>query len=331
MKPTVNGSGHKAARNGGAMATNPAAGKRQYKGNGRGRGRGKAKQKPKPKSITVRPEIGGKAAVSANWKKLLQTQGTDVNDTAIVEKHRNKESTILERVVKSASRKTKTVAQTTWFEDDLDEAGLASLQETPATTVATEELEYRPAGGADKYLAMDCEMVGVGSNGRTDVLARCSIVNRDGDTVLDSFVSPKERVVDYRTAVSGVRRGDLLKAPSFEQIQTRVAALLKDRVLIGHSVHHDLKVLMLSHPRHLIRDTSKYPPFRALFGGKTPSLRKLSQKLLKRQIQVSEHSSVEDAKATMDVYKTAAKDWEKFFKSKGTQKGTKRHKGKAKF
>ena len=50
-----------------------------------------------------------------------------------------------------------------------------------------------------------------------------------------------------------------------------------------------------------------------------------------REIQVSEHSSVEDAKATMDVYKTAAKDWEKMFKGQRAPHKAKAKKGKSKF
>ena len=50
------------------------------------------------------------------------------------------------------------------------------------------------------------------------------------------------QVVDYRTAVSGVRPQDLQGAPQFKQVQAEVAELLKDRILVGHAIHHDLKV-----------------------------------------------------------------------------------------
>lgn len=57
--------------------------------------------------------------------------------------------------------------------------------------------------------AMDCEMVGVGPEGVESTLARVSIVNYHGCTVLDRFVRPREKVTDYRTWVSGVREEDL--------------------------------------------------------------------------------------------------------------------------
>lgn len=45
-----------------------------------------------------------------------------------------------------------------------------------------------------RILAMDCEMVGVGSSGKTSVLARCSIVDYDGNVVYDKHVRPVEKV-----------------------------------------------------------------------------------------------------------------------------------------
>lgn len=62
-----------------------------------------------------------------------------------------------------------------------------------------------------KTVAMDCEMVGVGSGGQDSILARVSIVNQYGHCIYDKFVSPTENVVDYRTSVSGVRPADIAK------------------------------------------------------------------------------------------------------------------------
>ncbi|EDQ92888.1 uncharacterized protein MONBRDRAFT_14000 [Monosiga brevicollis MX1] len=167
---------------------------------------------------------------------------------------------------------------------------------------------------ADKYVAIDCEMVG--GEGSKDLLARVSLVNRDGDVLLDTFVRPKERVLDYRTEVSGVRKQDLLRAPSFEEAQAKVARLLENKVLVGHDLKHDMKVLLLSHPKRHTRDTSQYEPFHKVAKTKRPGLRKLVHLVLGTRIQTGEHSSVEDARATMALYRHAAKDWEKELKSK---------------
>ena len=45
------------------------------------------------------------------------------------------------------------------------------------------------------------------------------------------------------------------------QCQTAVSNLLKDKVLVGHALKNDLDVLMLSHPRAMIRDTATYRPY----------------------------------------------------------------------
>ncbi len=62
-----------------------------------------------------------------------------------------------------------------------------------------------------KFLAIDCEMVGVGLDAKESALARVSIVNYHGALQMDEFVRPKERVVDYRTEFSGIRPKDLVK------------------------------------------------------------------------------------------------------------------------
>jgi RNA exonuclease 4 len=66
---------------------------------------------------------------------------------------------------------------------------------------------FRPG----KYVALDCEMVGIGIDGTESSLARVSLVNYHGAVLLDEFVKQRERVVDYRTRYSGVRAKDVTK------------------------------------------------------------------------------------------------------------------------
>ena len=54
-------------------------------------------------------------------------------------------------------------------------------------------------------------MVGVGPEGSETSLARVSLVNYHGAIILDEFVRQRERVVDYRTVVSGVRAADMVQ------------------------------------------------------------------------------------------------------------------------
>ncbi|KAJ7123575.1 ribonuclease H-like domain-containing protein [Mycena epipterygia] len=144
-----------------------------------------------------------------------------------------------------------------------------------------------------KFLALDCEMVGVGPEGVESSLAR------------------RERVVDYRTEFSGVRESDMIHAKPFDQIQKQVAALLKDRILVGHAVFNDLKVLLLSHPRPQTRDTQYYAGKFKVAKSKYVALRNLVKQELDVTIQGGEHSSVTDARATMAVYRLHRREWEK--------------------
>ncbi|KAL4896237.1 Nop53-domain-containing protein [Aspergillus ambiguus] len=163
-----------------------------------------------------------------------------------------------------------------------------------------------------KYVAMDCEMVGVGPNPDHDsALARVSIVNFNGEQVYDSFVRPKEMVTDWRTHVSGILPRHMAEARTLEQVQKEVAEIIDGRILVGHALRNDLDALLLSHPKRDIRDTSKYPPYRKVAGGGSPRLKVLASEFLGLDIQGGAHSSVEDAKATMLLYRRDKDGFEK--------------------
>ena len=179
-------------------------------------------------------------------------------------------------------------------------------------TVALESNEQKSKIG--KYVAIDCEMVGVGPEGIESALAQVVIVNYHGAVLLNTYVRPKERVTDYRTDITGITSKQLhpSKAQPFEEVQRKVAELIKGRVVIGHGLKNDFKALLLEHPRCLVRDTSLYKPFRKQFAkGRTPALRKLSKGLLNQEIQGAAHSPVEDARAALTLYKEHRELWEK--------------------
>lgn len=177
-------------------------------------------------------------------------------------------------------------------------------------------VKSRSFSGMTKAIAMDCEMVGVGELGQVSVLARISLVNLFGHCIYDKHVKPREEVTDYRTSVSGIRPSDLENAEEFDVVQKEVSEILKGRILVGHSVWHDMEVLFLDHPNKDIRDTARYEPFRSLANGRSPALRVLCEKILGVQIQKGEHSSVTDAQATMRLYTMHQKEWEQSIKFK---------------
>ncbi|KAJ0045452.1 hypothetical protein Pint_04661 [Pistacia integerrima] len=157
-------------------------------------------------------------------------------------------------------------------------------------------------------VAMDCEMVGI-SQGNKSALGRVTLVNKWGNVLYDEFVRPVERVVDFRTKISGIRPRDLRKAKDFRIVQKKVAELVEGRILVGHALHNDFKALLLTHPKEDLRDTSEYLPF--LKEGRRKSLRHLASEFLGVEIQNGEHCPVEDARAAMMLYLKNRKQWEK--------------------
>ena len=78
-----------------------------------------------------------------------------------------------------------------------------------------------------RYLALDCEMVGVGMNASESSLARVSVVNYHGTVILDEYVKQRKRVVDYRTRWSGIRASDMVNGMSLmEWIQSALIITL---------------------------------------------------------------------------------------------------------
>ncbi|CAI6371261.1 unnamed protein product [Macrosiphum euphorbiae] len=167
-----------------------------------------------------------------------------------------------------------------------------------------------------EVVAIDCEMVGINPDGRQNMLARVSIVNSKGKTIYDKFVKPTATVTDYRTPVSGIRPENIEHGEVFVKVKKEVTQILKNKLLVGHSLEHDLRVLTISHPKHMIRDTSKYWQFKQLTEGQLPGLKQLALHFLGASIQEGEHSSVQDAKAALRLYMLARKDWELLLKKR---------------
>ena len=180
----------------------------------------------------------------------------------------------------------------------------------------------------NRYRAVDCEMVGIGTKGRISALARVSVTDWSGSVLLDTFVKVPSKVTDFRTQWSGVSARHLKSnsAIEAEECRAQVAALLKGKVLVGHALKNDLDALMLSHPRHDIRDTAKYRPFQRLNGTKwrPRKLRDLVKEHCDLDIQKAgeSHDSVDDARAAMEVFKVARQVWEAELERKSKTKAS---------
>lgn len=165
-----------------------------------------------------------------------------------------------------------------------------------------------------EIVAIDCEMVGVGADGSKHSLARVVIVNYYGAVLLDRFVAQMEPVTDFRTKISGVRPSDLKGAPSLRQVQEEIYKILKDKIVVGHQLQSDFKVLMLDHPKLYIRDTARYAPLMKS-PGNPHSLKHLAKEILDLQIQADEHDPAEDARIALLVYRHVQRNWEQSVKN----------------
>lgn len=174
-----------------------------------------------------------------------------------------------------------------------------NIEENPEW-VETKQFEHE----GSTIFALDCEFCEAASG---KVLTRVSIVNFQGEVVLDTYVKPKEEITNYVTKYSGITP-ELLEnvETTLQDVQQKLVELISaDDILVGHSLESDLNVMKIKHCR--IVDTSitfqhvRGPPLK-------PALKWLTTTYLNRTIQNGEqtgkgHSSVEDATACLDLVK----------------------------
>ncbi|TFK30345.1 hypothetical protein FA15DRAFT_683734 [Coprinopsis marcescibilis] len=167
---------------------------------------------------------------------------------------------------------------------------------------------------SESFLALSCSNVGVGPGGTTAMLARVSIVDYKGSVVFDHYVVPTLPVTDYRTAVTGITETHLRppQAWSFQTIQQHVAALIKGKILVGHSLWNDLSVLGIPHLAVSTRDVALYQPFRNSLRSpqQVVGLQTLAWQLMCRRCQEGQINPIENARVSLDLYRTDAADWE---------------------
>ena len=247
------------------------------------------------------------AMISSNWQQLVKQRGVDpVNPAPLHKEKKRKLSACNAGVADTAAaldgHKASSRASST----------ASAAASSPSARSASSSLSASPSSLSSQptlIVAMDCEMVGIGADGSQHALARCSIVNSLGVPLYDRYVQPIEAVTDYRTAVSGILPQHVLpaNAVTLSECQREVARLLSRRVLVGHALHSDLGVLQLSHPRHLIRDTSRW---KGLCPHRPRALRVLAEEQLGLTVQAGQHDSVEDARTALQLYMKHRKEWE---------------------
>ncbi|KAJ1621102.1 ribonuclease H-like domain-containing protein [Pavlovales sp. CCMP2436] len=154
-----------------------------------------------------------------------------------------------------------------------------------------------PAGA----VSLDCEMVKVrnGKTGERFALGQCCILDvATEEPLYESYVKPDGEVVDYLTRYSGLSDHNLRSATPFAEARAQILELIKGRVIIGHGLENDFKVLGIRPESSLIYDTSllEWGPRISL------KLRDLVRDELALEIQTGAHSPREDASAALRLY-----------------------------
>ncbi|XP_077482499.1 RNA exonuclease 4 [Stigmatopora argus] len=275
--------------------------------------------KDKPKSVSKNPILPDtKKPATLKRKKTFQANG--------------EQAAKKQKFVKKDSKPTE---EDIWFDDvDPDDIEATIGEEAAAIMRKKQGVQKKDTDsklvkehgyeGLTKAIAMDCEMVGVGPDGEESILARVSLVNQYGKCVYDKYAKPTEEVTDYRTAVSGIRKKDIINGEDVATVRKEVAEILQGRIVVGHALHNDFKILLLDHPKKKIRDTQKYLPYRKALKTKHPSLKVLCKEVLNVKVQQGEHSSVQDAQATMRLYTLVKKQWEAEIKKGANEQREKR-------
>ncbi|XP_068270258.1 RNA exonuclease 4 isoform X2 [Nyctibius grandis] len=252
--------------------------------------------KPKSKRVATEKNLNGTKSDGKGCKEKKKN-GNILKEKGDIKHKRRKAEEHAEQQPKEAE---------IWF-DDVDPKDIEAAIGPEAAKIARRNLgletgqskqsveqvlvKEKASEGLTRAVAMDCEMVGVGPKGEDSIVARVSIVNQFGE--------------DFKT------------------VQTEVADILNGRILVGHALRNDLKVLFLDHPKKKIRDTQRYKPFRQRVKNARPSLKLLCERLLNVQVQTSEHCSIQDAQAAMRLYTLEKKKWEAAVKNKSNNKNCK--------
>ncbi|XP_060570866.1 interferon-stimulated 20 kDa exonuclease-like 2 [Ruditapes philippinarum] len=162
-----------------------------------------------------------------------------------------------------------------------------------------------------KYVSLDCEFVGI--MGDISALGRCSIIDYDENVICDIYAWPEQKITTYRTRYSGITKKDMKRAIPLESALSQISNIIKDKIVVGHGIHNDFRVLGFGHPHHMTRDTQKckllIDKVKQEKGGAV-SLKNMAKKLLDKEIQKNTHCSVIDATVTMQLFKLVRVEWE---------------------
>ena len=171
----------------------------------------------------------------------------------------------------------------------------------PGTEFEPSLRSYNPVRDDSPLIALDCEMC-LTTADKLEV-TKIVLLNEEEEILLESYVKPENRIVDYLTPFSGVTKEILDPITTrLEDVRQQICQLLPpDSILVGQSLENDLKCLGIFHP--YVMDTSVLYNLSGCRNIKS-SLKNLARRFLDENIQNgSGHCPVEDARSALRLVK----------------------------
>ena len=159
-------------------------------------------------------------------------------------------------------------------------------------------------------------------NKELSIAARCSIIGYDDSVLYDKYINPSigtsYKIINFRTPWSGIAPRHMNGAVPFHVARNEILDIISDCIVVGHNIGSDFSSLLIQNfPASQIRDTSFNQNLKKRAGlpsnNQPGALKKMALALLGRRIQRRSrvgHCSVEDATATMDLYRLEEIEWE---------------------
>ena len=173
-----------------------------------------------------------------------------------------------------------------------------------------------------RILFLDCEFVigykeMVGQKMRhTLLLASVAILNYEGEILLNTRVTPTKKVWRYHPSITGFTARSLRNQRKEAEVKREIKELVRDRILVGHDLSSDLKVLEIDLNQLCgIRDLSTSLVLKEIMGTDKPRLKlaDVAEKLLNQTLRTTIdkdgtmtnvcHSALEDVLVISSIYK----------------------------
>ncbi|CAG8896983.1 unnamed protein product [Penicillium egyptiacum] len=200
-------------------------------------------------------------------------------------------------------------------------AGLADVSKRPSKKPPPKTGHFRQVPRSSdglpkrRAIVLDCEMVQV-EGGRRELAFLSAIDFLTGEILIDNYVQPNSKVVNWDSRYSGVTPAAMNKAVKkgtalfgWEGARSKLWEFMdSETVLVGHSLNNDLDVLGIIHwnilDSSIITSEAVFYTVHAREAlNRTWSLKTLTNELVNYDIQVGKqgHSALEDAHATRDI------------------------------